>query len=927
MDAMASADDAPDGDMVDGGEEGGGDADAKINDLVDEEEHDGAGGAGTRVDDDVVVVVVAKSKRRNILDGMDGMERGILPPKRNRATTTATTAATTSMMMEHHVDGGTIAVVPPSSSSTASDVENYQVDDDEDDDDDDGGGGRGGDGTHCRASPNEISFDVSTDDDIKPSSESYRPVALFDTDHPRDRSMHDDVANISAYNYDSAEDGEMQQVSLGSYRSGADDGGGSIFAGVCDAILPVYTSEFPVDGGGTRCDEIGGVLDKEDDYGYNYDYNYDDDDDDNDEDVSSDKWQRRLHRRDIFIDDDDDDEPPLEEPLEGLAIAPNSIQFDEPDEFRTKDRPSPPLMASPTSIVQPPPPPPTTMRMSMPSPSYLFGDEYDDDMTIGHINTAPYVAAKNRYGEDRIAMDVDTDDNMPDTGRNESRFVAVHDSDSEDEITDPADILTQLSDAVLFGQTPKVLSQFMSDLMGSAKSVLSRPAVSVQQQGWGSGGVVRGGGGMEGSSAYNNEVDQIDDTGPIKIGDKLYSHSEAIKRWRQAKTKLSDRYSEFDNDGNVKVERTSFFDRSSLFLGNDEKVESRNSAKNDAGGGVAISLDELVIRFTDAEAEEIIVAENSVSEKGVDDDSEMNTSSDLHLSTIVHREIHRSTLRSPPSLSHEIEDVQSVRNVIYELQQTQQQLENVKSDSPLFKQQEQQLNSIKKPMPSTLPSLLIGEETISSASHSGSISETDEDSELDTFCNYLNSEEIIVAVTENSCDDKNARRNNINKVDSDSRILDKSDKINTARSEKNVETDSVMGSTYGVEVADALIDRNRRFEQGKIGYKSGGKSVCEQSVLGSQYGTEVMFNPPAVKRVVVASRKPRTLTGHNMGVKVAAGTANTTATAKQHVMKANLAMKQTADSSPRRTGAKSPTKLSNLPLKKLKLGAKKSART
>ncbi len=971
---------------VEGGEEGD-DVDARPDDRVGEEEdekdekeeenHYGKGGdAAARVDD----VVVANSKRRNILDGMDEMEREILPPKRNPA---AGATTVTSSMMERHDDGGTTShpsddsrvVTPPSSSlSTASDVEFHQDDDDDDDDD--------------NKSPS--------------SEESCHSVMEFEPDHPHDRTIHDNVANISANSYDSAEDGEMQQVSLGSNRSGGNDGSSDEdvekLTGVYDAAFSVYKADVPMERGGMRNYKSGCILDMEDE-----------EEEDHDNNVSSDDRPRRLHPRDIIIDDNG---PPVEEPFKGLEITPNSSPFDEPYIFLMRDRPPPPPM----------PPSPTTKRTPMASPLYLLGDDYTNVTATGSINVVPYVVAKNRNGEDRIAMNVDTDTNTRDNGRNKSRYV---DRYGEDEVTDPGDVLTQLSDAVLFGQTPKVLSQFMSDLMGSAKWGLSRPAASVQQQGSGGGGVGGGGArrGHVGSSVYINEADQIDDTGPIKIGDKLYSHSEAIQRWRKAKTKLSDRYFDFDNDGNVKVEHTSFFDRSSLFQSNDEKVVRRKGAKDGAEGGVVISLDELVIRCVDAKAEEVIVIENSVAEKDGDDDSEMNMSSDkiivedsvaekdeddgsemnmscdeiivekksaaekdgdddsemnmssdeiivkensvaekdvdddsdmnmscdLHLSTTVRYENHRSTLSpltivseklqgnsqlscngqttdtgatlcSPPSSSHEIEDVESVRNVIYELQQTQQQLENVKSDLHLFKQQKLQFNSIKKPTPSTLPSSSFRVETNSSASHSSTMSETDEDSDFDTFHSYANSEEVCVAMTKNGFDDKNIRGINIIKVDSDNRKSDKSENTNAPRSTKNMETDSVMGSTYGVEVEDALVDRNRSFELGKIGYKSAGKSVCEQSVLGSQYGTEVVFNPPTTKRVVVTSRKPRTSAGHNMGVKIAAD--STTAAVMQHVMKANLAMKQTAGSSPRRTGVMSPSKLSTLPLKKLKLGAK-----
>jgi hypothetical protein len=58
-----------------------------------------------------------------------------------------------------------------------------------------------------------------------------------------------------------------------------------------------------------------------------------------------------------------------------------------------------------------------------------------------------------------------------------------------------------------------------------------------------------GGGGGGGDDDTVRRIASIDDTGPIKIGNKFYSKSEAMRRWRKAKKKLA--YTELVNECNV----------------------------------------------------------------------------------------------------------------------------------------------------------------------------------------------------------------------------------------------------------------------------------------------------------------------------------------------------------------------------------------
>jgi len=244
------------------------------------------------------------------------------------------------------------------------------------------------------------------------------------------------------------------------------------------------------------------------------------------------------------------------------------------------------------------------------------------------------------------------------------------------------DVLTQLSDALLYGKTPIFLSQLMSEFMDSAKWVLpTSPASDVQQRG--GGGVDDGDkGGMGDPSMFNYKDDVIEDADQTKIGDKFYSHDEALRRWRQAKMKLSDKYFEFDDVGNVKMDISSFFERSALFVMNDKDVQSGKSGKNENEEEDAMTLDELIQSFSltlTSLVDESTIADftgNAVIDKVEDKkeeeygDNGMISISDGHGGIIVQREIIKSAPCSSPSPSQKIEDVESVETVIQELNNT-----------------------------------------------------------------------------------------------------------------------------------------------------------------------------------------------------------------------------------------------------------------
>ena len=425
-----------------------------------------------------------------------------------------------------------------------------------------------------------------------------------------------------------------------------------------------------------------------------------------------------------------DEESPFDEPFEGRVIIapPESMEspFDEP--FETASPAVEPSMGA-----QPPPPmsssskeSPSPMRIQPTPPSSEISPSHthhhlvreckddsvprlielmhhvttnnndDDDEKVVYssfIDVVPVVSAEYDNGEnDDVTNVVEVDDFLLGTDRNgacdanipEKGHAAVDDDSDSEEGTDPADdVLTQLSDALLYGKTPIFLSQLMSEFMDSAKWVLpTSPASDVQQRG-GGGGVDDGDNGEMGNpSMLNYKDDVIEDTDQVKIGDKFYSHNEALRRWRQAKMKLSDKYFEFDDVGNVKMEISTFFERSALFVMNDKDVESGKSGKNENGEDDAMTLDELIKSFSltlTSLVDESTIADvtgnadiDKVEDKKEEEygDNGMIAISDGHGGFIVHREIIQSTPCSSPSPSQKIEDVESVETVIQELNNT-----------------------------------------------------------------------------------------------------------------------------------------------------------------------------------------------------------------------------------------------------------------
>jgi len=89
------------------------------------------------------------------------------------------------------------------------------------------------------------------------------------------------------------------------------------------------------------------------------------------------------------------------------------------------------------------------------------------------------------------------------------------------------------------------ISDFFGDIFGSATAVSKR---------------------------RNNDVD---DRGLIKLGEKLYTHNEALKMWKRAKATLAETYDEVDKSGNEKLDATTFFEKSIMYKEKTAKMEEK----------------------------------------------------------------------------------------------------------------------------------------------------------------------------------------------------------------------------------------------------------------------------------------------------------------------------------------------------------------
>jgi len=417
--------------------------------------------------------------------------------------------------------------------------------------------------------------------------------------------------------------------------------------------------------------------------------------------------------------------------------------------------------------------------------------------------------------------------------------------DSYDEETAP-DVLSQFSDAALFGVT-----DFVTEITASVKGAVSH--------------------------LVNGRRNNIDDDGPIKIGEKYYSHNEALRLWRKSKVKLVDQYHDVDKEGSVFQEKAR--KKKVQIIEEDYEPKQANDTK---GKGVdrVVTINELITRYKWFEKSSKSIDENTVMARNVVKNNEGQEEPDKSslLSSVDESKGEKTTVSEEAPGSFEVDT-----------DTTESESETKSSDGS-----DGEIATFVSETTFTSG----GETTFTSA---GETTFTSEASHVES---------------ESSGSDSSVKNDAINLKKSMTRTRASNSQATTPprtdgssttppihSNNKNVhkyETDSVagknslpshMGSNYGVEVTSLrgmhcnFINSNSS-EQVKIG---GGKSIrkdCEQSVLGSQYGTEVLFKP----KKVVTARKPRTLASHNMGVKSAK---QTNTGAKGSVKQASMGAKST----------------------------------
>lgn len=369
------------------------------------------------------------------------------------------------------------------------------------------------------------------------------------------------------------------------------------------------------------------------------------------------------------------------------------------------------------------------------------------------------------------------------------------------------DILAQFSDAMLYGDTPPVLSQFMSGIVDSAKLAVSQ-LYNHQHNG----------GGWR-NAIMSNDDDGVDDAGPIKIGDKYYSHNEALRRWRRAKVKLEDRYHGIDMEGNVKMEQTTYFEKSSLFQDRDakgEKIYERNY-------------------WEEGMMEGIVEEEEKVGSDKEKKDTEGGGEPTMSIDRIVKKYATLNKVpKENPAVNEEEEEEEREGKGLGEGEGDNEDISEKKYNGGYhFKKTDRLLGPPK------------GAKGDSDTAASSSLSSTCSWDSLPTTAPPPPPPEQQSPLT-------TAPRMSLQNI---------SNTTTTPRSDN--ETDCLA------EDGSVPMDAMSRMSMSSPGMAYnfiGGNTVrkdCEQSVLGSQYGMEVLLKVP---KKTTPARKPRTLASHNFGV-------------------------------------------------------------
>lgn len=432
------------------------------------------------------------------------------------------------------------------------------------------------------------------------------------------------------------------------------------------------------------------------------------------------------------------------------------------------------------------------------------------------------------------------------------------------------DVLNQLSDAALFGETPRVFSQtpqvvtnFVSEIFDSAKEVVSH---------------------LRGDEVGRRN--RIDDDGPIKIGDRYYSHNEALQKWRKAKVKLNDQYNALDEDVTI-CEKNSV---------------PRGEPKGGEADAVKTRYESMQLNTENAKEEAVPIGELVARLKHL----EKRTQSNQSQKTVI-----AGNIRSGDMTGKEeavlIDELITRHKLLKERSMERHSITAMAGNKLRGDEEPEE--------PDRLERLPVVEESKEENATYSEATETDTESDMestdssnnldiDGFTNRLFedilNEAILVESRFKGITNEASHVAGVS-CDTDSKDdgihLKKSIQLTRARAKGSSdspqtrgdkapapadtnscklcnkhETDSVAGkdslpSHMGVEVTSihgttANFISGKSSEQVKIG---GGKSVRkegEQSVLGSQYGTEVVVK----SKKAVAARKPRILAGHNMSV-------------------------------------------------------------
>jgi len=190
---------------------------------------------------------------------------------------------------------------------------------------------------------------------------------------------------------------------------------------------------------------------------------------------------------------------------------------------------------------------------------------FEDD--ISEVTPASTIPNTNNTGE------------QPVEGQNSFDTTSTDDcsADENESSATPAanDVLAQVTDAALFG-TGTSVSEVITDMAKSVKSSVNNLVLH-----------------------KHGRRNQIDDAGPIKIGEKYYSHNEALYLWRKTKIKLKDRHGDIDDEGDVKIEKASFFEKNSIFQEEkaDEKKDKSTTTSLDKTDDKLMTLGELISHY------------------------------------------------------------------------------------------------------------------------------------------------------------------------------------------------------------------------------------------------------------------------------------------------------------------------------------------